>query len=269
MNVLGQKMKFKKKILKFYKEIIFKLKNKINLDKQILEIASLNELFNYFGTDKGTEVINQYQKISSKADQKLIGHGYAQFYEKHLNIYKNVKINILEIGTWKGASVAAFYHYFKKAIIFCIDKNFKFQFKSNRVNFFNCDTENFADIENLEKYLTEKKSEFFEVIIDDGSHNYKDILNNFQKFFKRIKPGGHYIIEDFNHYRLHSAYINDSPQNSLDIDEIFKYLLNKKYFKSDNLDKEFQTFCFENILDIKTHKGIQDSSFIAFIQRKE
>ena len=28
--------------------------------------------------------------------------------------------NILEIGTWKGASVAAFYHYFKNAIIFCI-----------------------------------------------------------------------------------------------------------------------------------------------------
>ena len=114
-------MKFKKKISKFYKEIIFKLKKKINLDKQILEITSLNELFNYFGTDKGTEVTNQYQKTSSKTDQKLIGHGYAQFYEKHLNIYKNDKINILEIGTWKGASVAAFYHYFKNAIIFCIE----------------------------------------------------------------------------------------------------------------------------------------------------
>jgi len=37
MNVLEQKMKFKKKISKFYKEIIFKLKKKINLDKQILE----------------------------------------------------------------------------------------------------------------------------------------------------------------------------------------------------------------------------------------
>ena len=123
MNVLEQKMKFKKKILKLYKETIFKFKKKKNLDKQILEIASLNELFNYFGTDKGTEVINQYQKTSSKIDQKLIGHGYAQFYEKHLNIYKNDKINILEIGTWKGASVAAFYHYFKNAIIFCIDNS--------------------------------------------------------------------------------------------------------------------------------------------------
>ena len=267
MNVLEQKMKFKKKILKLYKETIFKLKKKINLDKQILEITSLNELFNYFGTDKGTEVTNPYQKTPSQIDQKLIGHGYAQFYEKHLNIYKNDKINILEIGTWKGASVAAFYHYFKNAIIFCIDKNFKFQFESNRVNFFNCDTENFTDIKNLEKYFIEKKSESFEVIIDDGSHNYTDILNNFQNFFKRIKPGGFYIIEDFNHYRLLSTYINDSPENALDIDEIFKYLLNKKYFKSDNLDKEFQDYCFNNISNITMHKGIQDSSYIAFIKK--
>jgi len=92
-------------------------------------------------------------------------------------------------------------------------------------------------------------------------------LNNFQNFFKRIKPGGFYIIEDFNHYRLLSTYINDSPENALDIDEIFKYLLNKKYFKSDNLDKEFQDYCFNNISNITMHKGIQDSSYIAFIKK--
>ena len=39
MNVLEQKMKFKKKILKLYKEKIFKLKKKINLEKQILKIT--------------------------------------------------------------------------------------------------------------------------------------------------------------------------------------------------------------------------------------
>ena len=269
MNALEQKMKLKKKILKFYKKTIFKFKKKINLDKQILEIVSLNELFNYFGTDKGTEVTNQYQKTSSKANQKLIGHGYAQFYEKHLSTFKNDKINILEIGTWKGASVAAFYHYFKKAIIFCIDKNFKFQFKSKRVNFFNCDTESYKDIDSLKEYLKKNDSEYFEIIIDDGSHNYKDILSNFYKFFKSIKPGGYYIIEDFNHYRLHSSYINDKPDNALDIGEIFEFLINKKNFKSKDLDNDFQNYCFDNISNITTHKGIQDYSYIAFIKKKK
>ena len=268
MNVLKQKMKFKKKILKFYKKIIFKFKNKINLDKQELQITSLNDLFNHFGTDKGTEVINQYQQTSSKTDQKLIGHGYAKFYEKYLNNFKSDKINILEIGTWKGASVAAFYHYFKNAIIFCIDKNFKFQFESNRVFFFNCDTENSSEIHDLKKNLTKKDTEYFEIIIDDGSHNYKDILSNFCNFFKSIKSGGYYIIEDFNHYRLHQSYIQDSPDNVIDIEEIFENLINKKCFNSESLDKEFQGYCFDNISIIKTHKGIQDFSYIAFIKKK-
>ena len=268
MNVLKQKMKFKKKILKFYKKIIFKFKNKINLDKQELQITSLNDLFNHFGTDKGTEVINQYQQTSSKTDQKLIGHGYAKFYEKYLNNFKSDKINILEIGTWKGASVAAFYHYFKNAIIFCIDKNFKFQFESNRVYFFNCDTENSSEIHDLKKYLTKKDTEYFEIIIDDGSHNYKDILSNFYNFFKNIKSGGYYIIEDFNHYRLHQSYIQGSPDNVIDIEEIFENLINKKSFNSESLDKEFQNYCFDNISIIKTHKGIQDFSYIAFIKKK-
>ena len=261
-------MKFKNKILKFYKKIIFQLKNKINLDKQELQITSLNDLFNHFGTDKGTEVINQYQQTSSKTDQKLIGHGYAQFYEKYLNIFKSDKINILEIGTWKGASVAAFYHYFKNAIIFCIDKNFKFQFESNRVFFFNCDTENSSEIHDLKKNLTKKDTEYFEIIIDDGSHNYKDILSNFCNFFKSIKSGGYYIIEDFNHYRLHQSYIQGSPDNVIDIEEIFENLINKKSFNSESLDKEFQNYCFDNISIIKTHKGIQDFSYIAFIKKK-
>jgi len=268
MNVLKQKMKFKKKILKFYKKIIFKFKNKINLDKQELQITSLNDLFNHFGTDKGTEVINQYQQTSSKTDQKLIGHGYAKFYEKYLNNFKSDKINILEIGTWKGASVAAFYHYFKNAIIFCIDKNFKFQFESNRVFFFNCDTENSSEIHDLKKNLTKKDTEYFEIIIDDGSHNYKDILSNFCNFFKSIKSGGYYIIEDFNHYRLHQSYIQGSPDNVIDIEEIFENLINKKSFNSESLDKEFQNYCFDNISIIKTHKGIQDFSYIAFIKKK-
>ena len=258
----------KKNLLKFYKRLIFQFKIKINLDKQNLNLKSLNELFNYFGTDKGTKVNNPYAKNGNNPDKKLTGHGYGDFYESHLNTFKNKDIKLLEIGTWKGAGVAAFYHYFNKAIIFCIDRNFKFQYKSNRVIFFNMNTENSTDVKKLENLFIKKKVEYLDIIIDDGSHNYLDILNNFKNFFKRIRPGGYYIIEDFNHYRLLSTYINDSPQNALDIDEIFKYLLNKKHFKSDNLSEEFQNYCFDNISNITTHKGIQDSSYIAFIKKK-
>ena len=111
-----------KEITKFYKRFVFNLKNKINLDIENVNNKSLNELFNFFGTDKGTEVLNPY----SKESKEIQGHGFAKFYEKEFKYHKNQNLNILEIGTWEGASSAAFASYFPNAIIYCIDKNFRF-----------------------------------------------------------------------------------------------------------------------------------------------
>ena len=255
----------KKLILKLYKTLIFKFKRKINLDLKKLDLVSLNELFNYFETDKGSAVVNPYSKNNASTD--LVGHGYAKFYEFHFHYFKNKEIKLLEIGTWKGASVASFYHYFNKAIIFCLDRNYKFQFRSNRINFFYCDTRNKNDIKQFEDLLIRKKSETLDVIIDDASHKYSDILNNFKNFFKKVKPGGFYVIEDFNHYKYY-PHLNDSPSNSLEIEEIFKFLNNKQIFKSDNLNNDFQHYCFNSIAEITIHKGIQDDSYIAFIKKK-
>ena len=41
-----------------------------------------------------------------------MGHGFAKFYEKKLKEYKNKSFNMLEIGTWEGASTAAFINFF-------------------------------------------------------------------------------------------------------------------------------------------------------------
>jgi len=257
----------KKLILKLYKELIFKFKRKIDLDLKKLDFVSLNELFNHFKTDKGSSVNNPYSKNIDNARKSLIGHGYAKFYEFHFNHFKNKEIKLLEIGTWKGASIASFYYYFNKAIIFCLDQNYKFQFRSNRINFFYCDTRNSNDIEKFEDLLISKKSEALDVIIDDASHIYSDMLSNFKNFFKKVKSGGFYVIEDFNHYKYY-LHLNDSSSDSLEIEEIFKLLNSKQVFKSDNLDKNFQHYCFNNIAEITTHKGIQDNSYIAFIKKK-
>jgi hypothetical protein len=257
----------KKLILKLYKELIFKFKRKVDLDLKKLDLVSLNELFNYFQTDKGSAVNNPYSKNIDNPHTNLIGHGYAKFYEFHFNYFKNEDIKLLEIGTWKGASVASFYHYFNKAIIFCLDRNYKFQFKSKRINFFYCDTRNSDDLEKFDDLLIYKKSEILDVIIDDASHIYSDILINFKNFFEKVKSGGFYVIEDFNHYKYYSQ-LNDTSFDSLDIEEIFKLLKTKQIFESDSLDKDFQHYCFNNISEITIHKGIQNDSYIAFIKKK-
>ena len=260
-------MYLKKEILNFYKKLVFLLKKKIDLDLEKLDSLSLNELFNHFETDKGTAVKNPYSKNIDAAHDTLVGHGYAEFYEFYFNHIKNKEIKLLEIGTWKGASIASFYHYFDKAIIFCLDRNYKFQFKSNRINFFYCDTRNVNDIKNFENLLANKKAELLDIIIDDASHIYSDILINFKNFFKKVRSGGFYVIEDFNHYKYYS-YLDDTSSVSLKIEEIFQHLKLKKIFESPILNKDFQHYCFNNILEITIHKGIQNDSYIAFIKKK-
>ena len=258
-------MFLKKKFINFYKELVFKFKKKVNLDLKKLDLASLNELFNYFGTDKGSAVINPYAK-DINSSSKLVGHGYAKFYELHFNYFKNKEIKLLEIGTWKGASIASFYYYFNKAIIFCLDRNYKFQFQSNRINFHYCDTRDESDIKQFENLLIKKNSELLDIVIDDGSHIYSDILNNFERFFKRVKPGGFYVIEDFNHYKYY-PHLNDSTPSSSEIEDILKNLQMKKNFEFANLSKNFQNYCFNNISEVSIHKGAQEDSYIAFIKK--
>ena len=257
----------RKFILSLYKALIFKFKKKINLDLKKFDFVSLNELFNFFETDKGSAVNNPYSKNIDNLDTNLIGHGYAKFYEFHFSYFKNENIKLLEIGTWKGASVASFYHYFSKAIIFCLDRNYKFQFKSNRINFFYCDTRNTNDLKKFEDLLINRKSKILDIIIDDASHIYSDMLNNFKNFFKKVKPGGFYVIEDFNHYKYYS-HLNDSSSVSPEIEEIFENLKSRQIFKSNTLDEDFQHYCFNNISEIAIHKGIQNDSYIAFIKKK-
>ena len=165
-----------KKITRFYKKITFLLKKKIDIDIQNINSSSLEEIFTYYGTDKATNVKNQYDVNSDL----IIGHGYSKFYEKHFSSFREIRFNLLEIGTWLGASSAAFTKYFCNAHIFGIDRNFKFKYKSKRIKFYNCDLTNNKDLKKLEKKI---KGKTFKIIIDDGSHILSHIIKNLFFFF--------------------------------------------------------------------------------------
>ena len=107
----------------FKRNLIFKFKKKINIDSHNnFKDSSLDFLFNYYNTDKGS-VFN-----------KNLGSGFSKFYETHFNKFKNNEINILEIGSYSGASAAAFTKYFPNSKIFCLDINLRnFIYKSERI----------------------------------------------------------------------------------------------------------------------------------------
>ena len=237
-----------RKISWYYKFLIFKIKKKINLDSLYLKRKkSLNEIFNYFGTDKGTNVKNPYSKIS----KKKMGHGFGKFYEKYFHKFQEEDFNFLEIGTWEGASLASFYFYFKRAFIYGLDRNFKNNYSSRRLEFIYCDTTVSSDLNILKKKFKNKK---FRVIIDDGSHLLNDIIGNLKFFFKFLDKGGFYVIEDFNHPKYFD-YLNNSKKKELYIHEIIINLKNRKFFKSKILSQKDQKFLFENIKKIYVHKG--------------
>ena len=237
-----------KKLSFYYKKFIFQIKKKIDLDKIQNNEKSLNELFNYFGTDKGTSVKNPYNKKS----EKIFGHGFAQFYEKHFNNFKNEKINFFEIGTWEGASLASFSKYFNNANLYGLDRNFKFKYKSKRINFYYCDTTNKKDLKKISNKIGKKK---FQVIIDDGSHLLNDIIHNLKFFLDFVDNKGYYVIEDYNHPEYYS-HLNNSSGDELLIKDIIIKIKNKEFFDSKILNKNDQTKLFESIKEISVHKGI-------------
>lgn len=238
-----------KKLSWYYKSFIFKLKSKIDLDKKNeIKNKSLDEIFNFFGSDKGTAVRNPYGKNS----KKVIGHGFGKFYEKHFKKLKKKNFNFLEIGTWEGASLASFHNYFNRAQIYGIDRNFKNKYFSKRLKFLYCDTTNLEDLKIIKKNFNKKK---FKIIIDDGSHLLKDIIHNLKFFFQFLDYGGYYVIEDYNHPKYYK-FLNNSNNQEILVDKIIDNLRKKKNFKSKILNNKDQQKLFKNIKKIYTYKGI-------------
>lgn len=125
----------------------------------------INEIFAKYGSDK--------------AD-----HNYGPFYEKWLP--KNPR-KILEIGVWKGASLKAWRDIFPAAELHGLDlfeldpipaiENVRF-WKGNQTD---------------QTLLHALRRENFDLIIDDGSHNTREVLTT---FFGLAHEGCHYFIED-------------------------------------------------------------------------
>ena len=244
----------------FYKRLAFFFKKKINIDNEKLNYRNLDELFTYYGTDKAKKVRTQYNKNSDL----FIGHGYSKFYENHFAFLKNSNFNLLEIGTWFGASTASFCKYFPNAKIFGIDKNFKFKYKSKNISFIQCDIRTKIGLKKLSNKIYGKK---FKIIIDDGSHILTHIIKNIIFFTNYIEQGGFFVIEDFNLPKNHNN-LNDAEDKEIYIDEILKNIKQKKYFKSDILSKSKQKYLFETIENIYVYKGNSKDSDIAFLKIK-
>ena len=119
------------------------------------------------------------------------GHHYGAAYDKILSPFKREeKLNIIEIGTDKGESLLAWKEYFPNAKITGIDIVDKVSNKNKKINYI---------ISDIKDY---KPSENFDIVIDDGSHWLRDVIETVNKFAYKLNKNGILVIEDVQDYRV-------------------------------------------------------------------
>ena len=242
-----------------------KLQNKVlNLDKKINQKDYFNlgfeKLFLNFNSDKGPFWYSR--------DKKFVAHSYYIFYEKYFRELKEKKINILEIGSHEGKGIASFFFFFPFSKIIGANINpFQMKFSSERIKELYIDVSSKKILQNFADHLNNEQ----DIIIDDASHNLRDILITLPIMFKKLKSGGIYVIEDMDQFEIFKEL--NLYKNEMTPKKILKKIQNKEYFKSSFIDENDRIYLQENISEIKMEVGTmiidgKNASDIAFIFKK-
>ena len=241
----------------FKRNLLYKFKKKINIDFDDIGDNSLDNLFSYYNTDKANFINNGKDR----------GHGYAKFYETHLNKFKYQKINILEIGSFSGASAAAFIKFFPNADIYCLDINLlNFKYSSKKIHVYGM---NSSDKKMMLNFLAKinffKSIKNFDIIIDDGSHILSDQLKALNFFYRYVGSEGFYIIEDYK-FPKYFNHLNDV--NDIKINELIEKINKKEIINSKLISQDTLKDIAANTKNIYEHKGNTEISDVAFFEKK-
>ena len=229
--------------------------------KPELFIKDLNFLFQYFNSDKGEKYINQYQKPIKQNRELIQGHSYHSFYEKFFFDKKNDKINLLEIGSFKGNATAAFFFYFPNSSIISGDIfPDLFRYRSERIKSFYLDNSKISELEN--KILNYDYK--FDIIIEDAGHYFKDQIISLFVLFKSLKSNGVFVVEELEFPNVREDMNPKKEKPSLK--DILELINNKNDFSSEYVTKSQKEYFLENFKSIEIFKGT--TSEIAFITKK-
>ena len=164
----------------------------------------LKKLMDLYGSDKGG--INNH-------------HNFAQYYSKIFHSKKNQVKNFLEIGLGTNntnvpsnmgengkplASLRAWRDYFENANIYGADIDKEILKDEERIKTFYVDQTNPLSIEKMFKNIGVQK---FDIILEDGLHEYNANICFFENSIKYLETGGIYIIEDV-YYKDQKKFIN-------------------------------------------------------------
>jgi len=126
--------------------------------------------------------------VAEGVDKAMSRHGYSDIYERYLSEWQHDPIRLLEIGVQEGRSLRAWERYFSTAEIIGVDIDPGCQeVRHARASIVIGDQRDREFMKSLGK---------FDVVIDDGSHVWKDQIASFRALFPLMDAGGLYFIED-------------------------------------------------------------------------
>lgn len=218
-------------------------------------MRTLNEIGLCYNSDKSSEF-----------------HNYLELYDKEFSNIRNNENNILEIGILNGDSLNILSEYFYNSKIYAIDIDDKKRYDNEKIKTYIGDQ---SDI----NFLNNFDDNFFEVILDDGSHRMNHQQISLSILFKKLKSGGIYIIEDLHtslyNYKETINYgkglfgLNDNnDNNTIDFLKNLKNENLKNYYMS-NEDLIYIQNNVENIEIIQTAYRTEGNVSITSIIKKK
>ncbi len=139
---------------------------------------------------------------ADKSSTVSVAGDYLKHYEQCFAEFRNLPINVMEVGIRSGASLRTWKWYFSNATIVGLDINPRYKV--------------YAEDRVIVRIGSQADGSFLDdvcgafppsIFIDDGSHLAEHNIFTFEHVFPLLKPGGLYVVEDiFLHFGANAAH---------------------------------------------------------------
>lgn len=147
-------------------------------------------------------------ELSTKRDtDKGTTHSYIDVYESLFSNIRNTVKNVLEIGVQTGGSLLMWRDYFPNAQIYGVDTNYTNINDKHRIITI------YHNAYDISFYLLQKCCGYFDIIIDDGSHDPVHQQFVAEHYVKLLSSNGILVIEDIQNIDWVSEIIQHFPKD--------------------------------------------------------
>jgi len=214
--------------------------------------------------NKSLSDISEFYHTDKESSHKYISN----YYEDLFNPIRDSVKRFCEIGT-DGESLKMWRDFFINAEIVGCDIN-PININEKRISCVKLDQ---SKEEDLEKFASTQED--FDIILDDASHKMHDQQITFAKLFRKLKPGGLFIIENLqtsHEVGMPGKQIFNwgDPDKTTTFNMLNDLMLNNNHISSDYISDSDKEYLEKNIYDCRVlcQRGEELSSVTSVIKKK-